>query len=166
MIAGRYLEGEDGGGRCGMDEERCGLWRSEEVSFVRFASDEGQEAEDDGREWEAKVGEKEERFRRQQRQMRAVERKGGTREGLVEASIGEGLERQLLKWKGKWVVCDAIGIIYEHVVTNFIGQEGIDAGCEVMDQIQGWFRMGEMWSWRKYVQWIQGVWDRRIGQGQ
>jgi hypothetical protein len=42
---------EDGGGRCGMDEERCDLWRSEEVSFVRIASDEGQEAEDDGREW-------------------------------------------------------------------------------------------------------------------
>jgi hypothetical protein len=90
---------------------------------------------------------------------------------LVEASIGERLEMQLWKWNGKCVVGHAISSVCEDVVTNCIGAEGIDAGSRGSgrrnrDQIQGLFKMGEMWSWTKYVQRIDGEWERWIGEGQ
>jgi hypothetical protein len=60
-----------------------------------------------------------------------------------------------------WVVFEAIGIIWEHVVTNCIGQEGIDASSDVREGRIG-IRFKDYSGWgnvefQKYVEWIQEI---------
>jgi superfamily II DNA/RNA helicase len=132
-IPGAYLDGEDGRGRCRSDEEPCDLCQPGGMPFEHVASHNGQVVPDQDRQSESNVQEIEERFSMQQRQTKAVQMRRTT-ERMVEAGIGERLESQLWKWKGKCVICHAIGVRCEHVVTNCVRREGIDASSEVKDR--------------------------------
>jgi superfamily II DNA helicase RecQ len=128
-IPGAYLDGEKERGRCRADEEACDLCRPDEMVADQGDDHDEQVTEDRDR----RTKELKERFAIQERQATVV-RVRRTEERVVEADIEERLERQLWDWKGKCIVCRAIGEWCGHVITNCTRQDGMTAAVEVKER--------------------------------
>ena len=135
-IPGAYLDGDQERGGCGADEEPCDLCRPSEDVCER----DEQGAEDRDRRTEEEEGDQRgveiplgAQFAAQERQA-TLARERRMRDRMDEADIEERLERRLWEWKGKCIVCHAMGEGCGHVVTKCTRQDGITAAVEVKDR--------------------------------
>jgi hypothetical protein len=73
------------------------------------------------------------RFATQERQATVVRMRHIT-ERMVKADIEERLERQLWDWKGKYIMCRAMGEWCGHVITNCTRKDGMKGAIEVKER--------------------------------
>lgn len=140
-IPGGYLDGKKERGRCRAGEEACDLCGPDESVGDQGDEHKEQATENRDRGTEEEAQDEVARVARQVREQFAIQerqatvvRVRGMRERMVEADIEERLERQLWDWKGKCIVCGAIGEWCGHVITKCTRQDGMTAAVEVKER--------------------------------